>query len=91
MKRPTIKRIHVNQHVIRHNKATGERRAVLTIKTTAGNIYAHACEIDGPCRIVYSPDKPLDCGATVWIETSAPVRPSHVERGPDLAEPEVAT
>jgi hypothetical protein len=25
--------------------------------------------IDGPCQIVYSPEKPLSCGATVWIET----------------------
>lgn len=25
--------------------------------------------VRGPCKIVYSPDKPLSCGAKVWIET----------------------
>ena len=25
-------------------------------------------EIEGRCRLVYSPDKPLSCGAKVWIE-----------------------
>lgn len=25
--------------------------------------------VRGPCKIVYSLDKPLSCGAKVWIET----------------------
>ena len=25
------------------------------------------------CKVVYSPDKPLACGAVVWIETENPV------------------
>ena len=33
------------------------------------NNYAHEVLIDGPCKIVYSPGKPLSCGAKVWIET----------------------
>ena len=33
----------------------------------------HEAIIDGPCRVVYSPDKPLSCGARVWIETDAEV------------------
>ncbi|NEP03680.1 MAG: DNA-binding protein [Okeania sp. SIO2G4] len=33
----------------------------------------HEVEINGPCRIVYRPDKPHSCGATVWIETLATV------------------
>jgi hypothetical protein len=28
---------------------------------------------NGPCTIKYSPDKPLSCGAKVWIETEAEV------------------
>ncbi|MCL2938211.1 MAG: helix-turn-helix domain-containing protein, partial [Trichodesmium sp. MAG_R02] len=28
----------------------------------------HEIEIHGPCRIVYRPDLPHSCGATVWIE-----------------------
>ncbi|MDJ0511659.1 MAG: hypothetical protein QNJ64_20770 [Crocosphaera sp.] len=31
----------------------------------------HEIEIHGPCRIVYRPEKPHTCGATVWIETLA--------------------
>ena len=65
--------IHVNQHIIRSNSKTGEREPVLTVKTYKSNTYAHAVEIDGPSRIVYSPDKPLSCGAKVWIETQAKV------------------
>jgi hypothetical protein len=66
--------IHVNQHVIRRNKKTGSRDPVLTVKRGKENTYCHAVEVDGPCRVVYSPDKPLSCGATVWVETAAGVR-----------------
>lgn len=34
---------------------------------------AHEMEIRGPTRVVYSPLKPLPCGAQVWIETQAEV------------------
>ena len=67
------KRIHVNQHKIRSNHKSGNREAVLTVKTYKSNDYWHEAIIDGPCRVVYSPDKPLSCGARVWIETDAEV------------------
>jgi hypothetical protein len=63
--------IHVNQHVIRSNTKSGSRDPVLTIKTYESNTYAHEVVIHGPSKIVYSPDKPLSCGARVWIETEA--------------------
>jgi hypothetical protein len=67
--------IHVNQHVIRANSKTGERNPVLTCKTYKSNDYAKRVEIlddDGEvtATVVYSPDKPLSCGAKVWIETN---------------------
>ena len=65
--------IHVNQHVIKSNAKTGERKPVLTVKTYKSNTYAHEVTINGPSKIVYSPDKPLSCGAKVWIETTAEV------------------
>jgi hypothetical protein len=46
---------------------------VLTVKTYKDNQYAKRVRIDGPCVIVYSPDKPLSCGARVWIETDSSV------------------
>jgi len=61
--------IHINQHTIRRNAKTGEREPVITVKTYKSNDYGHEVIIDGPCKIVYSPDKPLSCGAKVWIET----------------------
>jgi len=66
--------IHVNQHVIRRNLKTGEREPVLTCKTYKSNDYAHEAEIldkegNPVAKIIYSPDKPLSCGARVWIET----------------------
>ena len=63
------KRIHVNQHIIRKNHKTGEREPVLTVKTYKDNTYCHEVLVDGPCKVIYSPDKPLSCGARVWIET----------------------
>lgn len=64
---------HVNQHVIKANRRDSKIDPVLTVKTYKSNTYAHEVEIDGPCRVVYSPDKPLSCGAHVWIETTANV------------------
>jgi hypothetical protein len=65
--------IHVNQHVIKHNRAENKHDPVLTIKTYKSNTYAHEVKIKGESTIVYSPDKPLSCGARVWIETQAEV------------------
>ena len=67
------KRIHVNQHKIRSNNKTGERNPVITVKTYKSNDYCHEVVIGGPCRVIYSPDKPLPCGARVWIETESEV------------------
>lgn len=66
-------RIHVNQHRIRANAKHGTDDPVLTIKSGRSNTYAHAIEVAGPCRVVYSPEQPLSCGARVWIETEAEV------------------
>jgi hypothetical protein len=65
--------IHVNQHVIKANAKSGEQEPVLTVKTYKSNVYANNVKINGPSRIVYSPDKPLSCGAKVWIETTSDV------------------
>ena len=67
--------VHVNQHVIKANSKTGARDPVLTVKTYKSNDYAHEVVINGPCKVVYSPDKPLSCGAKVWIETESEVIP----------------
>ena len=66
-------RIHVNQHIIRANYKGQEPRPPLTVKTYKGNLVAWGVFIQGSSRVVYSPDKPLSCGAKVWIETDSEV------------------
>ena len=65
--------IHVNQHAIRRNIKAETKEPVLTVKTYKSNTYANEVSIKGESKIVYSPDKPLSCGARVWIETLADV------------------
>ena len=66
-------KIHINQHVIRSNAKSGKREPVITAKTYKENRYVHEVHIKGDCKVVYSPDKPLSCGAKVWIETEGEV------------------
>ena len=66
------KKIHINQHNIRHNIKNDKDKPVITCKTYKENLYGHEVIIDGLMKVVY-PDKPLACGARVWIETDADV------------------
>lgn len=66
--------IHVNQHIIKSNAKRNERHPVITCKTYKTNDYANEVIVYGQdgkeaARVRYSPDKPLSCGAKVWIET----------------------
>lgn len=65
--------IHVNQHVIKANRKNDDNDPVLTCKFSGETpTYAHevvfsilGLEIG---RVIYRPNKPLSCGAHVWIE-----------------------
>ena len=65
--------IHVNQHVIKSNRKHSVEEPVLTVKTYKSNTYASEVIIRGDSKVIYSPDKPLSCGAHVWIETQSEV------------------
>jgi len=65
--------IHVNQHVIKANRKTNGNDPVLTCKTYKENRYGNTVEFSGKSRVVYRPNKPLSCGAHVWIETDEPI------------------
>lgn len=67
-----IKRIHVNKHVIAQNVKHGTHEPAITIQTSVGPVRAHRVSINGPSEMIYS-DKPLSCGARVWLETTAEV------------------
>ncbi len=72
-------------HVIRKNHKSGEREPVITVKSHKQksngeftkshqkNDYCHEVSISGPCKVIYSPDEPLSCGARVWIETESDI------------------
>ena len=67
-------RIHVNQHNIKANDK-GADLPVITVKDYRTNRKVNAADIvaeDGTvvASVIYSPDKPLPCGAKVWIETT---------------------
>lgn len=73
------KRIHINQHKIRSNKKNNTKEPVITVKTYKSNNYANKVIIydnvgKEVATVIYSPDKPLSCGAVCWIETENEVQ-----------------
>ena len=68
-KRPQKTIVHINSNVIKQNikRSPQERKPAIAIKGAQLG-YVHQLEIPAPCRIIYDPDKPLPCGARVWIE-----------------------
>ena len=72
--------IHVNQHNVRHNKKNpdGELRPPLTIKDYKQNRKGFEADIKDAegnkvATFISRPNKPLACGATVWVETQLEV------------------
>ena len=70
--------IHINQHIIKSNSKNNTNDPVITCKTYKSNEYANSLEIKDKdnvtiAKLIYSPDKPLSCGAKVWIETESTV------------------
>jgi hypothetical protein len=69
--------IHVNQHNIKRNRKHGTDLPVITCKTYKDNRYGKIVKLlhDGQviAEVVYSPNKPLSCGAEVYIKTKCEV------------------
>ena len=80
------KRIHVNQNIIKANHKHGTRNPVITVKTYKDNTYCYQAEIMGPSRVIYSPDKPLPCGAKVWVETESEVLTIDTLKGQEVTD-----
>lgn len=73
--------IHVNRHIIDRNRREGRRDAPLSVRDYKKLRTADTVEIVDDtgqvvCKIVHRPEKPLGCGAKVWIETQLEVRTS---------------
>lgn len=72
LKQGTIKRLHVNRHVVAANRKQGRDDPALTIQTSSGPIRTKLADIMGPSQLIQA-KKPLPCGAKVWIYTKAEV------------------
>jgi hypothetical protein len=73
MAKPTI--VHVHQQRIRANikRTPEEREPPVIVRQGSRRFYGNNVTIHGPSRIVYAPDKPLDCGARLYIEVAPDV------------------
>ena len=71
--------VHVYQQRISKNLkvAPEDRLPPIIVRSGRNREYGTEVEIDGPSRIIYRPDAPLDCGARLWIETDGEVRVIH--------------
>lgn len=72
--------IHINQRIIKENTKAlrldkdAEVKPCITVKTYKDNRYLQCAELISKLtgqtlgKVVYSPDKPLSCGARIYIE-----------------------
>jgi len=76
MAKSNNKVIHINTHTLRNNTKTGANDAPIIVRKYSRSsmqpIYCHGVDLkvnDTKIgRLVYQPDKPLDCGARIWLE-----------------------
>tara|TARA_Y100000401_G_scaffold30623_1_gene22390 strand:- start:28603 stop:28857 length:255 start_codon:yes stop_codon:yes gene_type:complete len=71
-------KIHINQHIIKYNRKNNKSEPCITVKDYKENRYtstAHIVDENGEvvATVIYSPDKPLTCGAECWVETKLKV------------------
>ncbi|MGF1489289.1 MAG: hypothetical protein ACFBSE_19550 [Prochloraceae cyanobacterium] len=66
--------LHVNRNTIDYNRRHNLQKEVISIKKRKSNTYAKEVRIPGEAIVVYRPDRPLPCGAVLWIETYSEVK-----------------
>lgn len=90
-RRPSGTILHVDRHKIAANRKHGTNEPPLTVKYGSKGFKGRALVIKDAegnevGRLVYRPDSPIACGATVWME----LQPSHsvecYDREPDGGE-----
>jgi len=77
-RRPSGTILHVDRHKIAANRKHGTNEPPLTVKYGSKGFKGRALIIKDAAgnevgRLVYRPDAPISCGATVWME----LQPSH--------------
>lgn len=71
--------IHVNRNKIDSNRKHNKTDPVITVKNYKTNKYGKKVDIldkEGNivASVIYSPKRPLACGAKVWIETESKIK-----------------
>lgn len=66
-----IKRIHINQHVIRSNRKNDADEPCITVKMRGRTFRGRSVEIERGMLEYHA--KPLSCGAHVWVETKGQI------------------
>ena len=81
--------IHINQHTLKKNRLTGQRKPAVTFKRKSGGpaTLAHQVAVVDEkgrevCRVVCNMDKPLACGAVAYVETKLTLIPLTREGNP---------
>lgn len=73
----TVKRLHVDRHIVTKNRKLGTNEPAITVQTSKGPLKARRVSILGPSEFEQSGGlppydiKPLSCGARLWIKTRA--------------------
>jgi hypothetical protein len=65
-------KIYINRSKLAQNNNRGTFDPVISVNRVDRNLYGHEVAIDGPCRIVYQPEK--EKNPRIWIETFSQVQ-----------------
>ena len=68
------KTIIVNRHHINSNKKKGTNLPPLTVRCGNEIFRGHSLKGFSAWKIDYEPEKPLNCGATLWVTTTSEVQ-----------------
>ncbi|MEA5536257.1 helix-turn-helix domain-containing protein [Crocosphaera sp. XPORK-15E] len=60
--------VHVNQTKLRNNRKNKTMNPVIAVKRGSTSVLCNVVEIPGFGRLIYDPEHPKDCGATLWFE-----------------------
>jgi hypothetical protein len=69
----TLKRIHVNQHIVRANIKAGADEPTCTVQWKGKSYVGRDIVVKGVSTVIQRMNKPLSCGARIWVETRAEV------------------
>ncbi len=65
-------KIYINRAKLAENRNRETFHPVISVNLCERNLYGHEVAIDGPCRIVYQPEK--ENNPRIWIETFSQVQ-----------------